>query len=120
MEEKNLICISCPIGCHLTVTLKEDNSIEKVEGNTCKRGIVYAEKEITNPTRFVTSTVKVRDGGVERVSVKTEYDIPKLKIFEVMKEINKAEVKAPVKMGDIIIENVADTGINIIATRSVI
>ncbi|HHX66507.1 MAG: DUF1667 domain-containing protein [Miniphocaeibacter sp.] len=118
MEEKNLICISCPIGCHMTVTLDKD-TVSKVEGNTCKRGAVYAEKEITNPTRFVTSTVKVKNGQVERVSVKTELDIPKAKIFEVMKEINSVEVAAPVKMGDIIIENVAGTNVNIIATRSV-
>ncbi|QQK08972.1 DUF1667 domain-containing protein [Miniphocaeibacter halophilus] len=118
MEEKNLICISCPIGCHMTVTL-DNEEVSKVEGNTCKRGAAYAEKEITNPTRFVTSTVKVKNGQVERVSVKTELDIPKSKIFDVMKEINSVEVSAPVKMGDTIIENVAGTNVNIIATRSV-
>lgn len=118
MEEKNLICISCPIGCHLTVQL-EDGKVMNIEGHTCKRGPAYAEKELTNPTRFVTSTVKVIDGSEERVSVKTEFDIPKAKIFDIMKEINKVTVNAPIKMDDIIIENVADTGVNIVATRSV-
>lgn len=118
MEEKNLICISCPIGCHLTVQL-EDGKVMNIEGHTCKRGPAYAEKELTNPTRFVTSTVKVIDGSEERVSVKTEFDIPKAKIFDVMKEINKVTIKAPVKMGDTLIEDIAGTGVNIIATRSV-
>lgn len=119
MENKNLICISCPIGCHLEVSLDDNNNVTKVEGNTCKRGITYAEKEITNPTRFVTSTVKVEHGSEERISVKTEFDIPKAKIFDVMKEINKITVEAPIKMDDVVIENVAGTGVNIIATRSV-
>ncbi len=118
MEERNLICISCPIGCHLTVQL-EDDTVINIEGHTCKRGPAYAEKELTNPTRFVTSTVKVINGSEERVSVKTEFDIPKSKIFDVMKEINKVTIKAPVKMDDVLIENVAGTGVNIVATRSV-
>lgn len=119
MENKSLICISCPIGCHLEITLDDNKNVTNVTGNTCKRGIDYAKKEITNPTRFVTSTVKVKNGTEERVSVKTQFDIPKAKIFDIMKEINKVTVNAPIKMDDIIIENVADTGVNIVATRSV-
>ena len=85
MEERNLTCIGCPMGCLLKVTMK-DGKVEKIEGNTCKRGAVYGEKEVTNPTRIVTSTVRVLDGQVPVVSVKTALDIPKGKIKECMKE----------------------------------
>ena len=86
MEVRELTCIGCPLGCQLTVTMGE-NEI-KVEGNTCPRGEAYAKKEVTNPTRIVTSTVRVEGGTIERVSVKTASDIPKGSIFECMKEIH--------------------------------
>lgn len=118
MQEKNLICISCPMGCNMTVKIEEGN-ITSVKGNTCKRGEVYAKKELTNPTRIVTSTVCVEHGICDMVSVKTEYDIPKDKIFDCLKAIKGIKIKAPVKVGDVIVENVVDTGVNIIATRNV-
>ncbi|MDE7038087.1 MAG: DUF1667 domain-containing protein, partial [Lachnospiraceae bacterium] len=61
MEERKLICINCPMGCMLTVAM-EKGAIVSIEGNTCKRGETYAGKELTNPTRIVTSTVKVTGG----------------------------------------------------------
>ena len=92
MEVRELTCIGCPLGCQLTVTMGE-NEI-KVEGNTCPRGEAYAKKEVTNPTRIVTSTVRVEGGTIERVSVKTASDIPKGSIFECMKEIHAAKSKS--------------------------
>lgn len=74
MEKRELTCISCPMGCQMTV-LMDDESI-RVTGNACKRGEVYARKEVTNPRRVVTSTVKVNGGEFARVSVKTETDVP--------------------------------------------
>lgn len=71
MEEKNLTCINCPIGCSLTIRM-EGEQVIKVSGNTCKRGEIYARKEVTNPTRIVTSTVKVVNGKSDMVSVKTK------------------------------------------------
>ena len=118
-KQRELACISCPIGCRLNAYLDSDGKVLEVTDNMCKRGEVYAEKELTNPTRIVVSTVRVEGGKVPLVSVKTETDIPKGKIFDIMKEINKAKVKAPVKLGDIIIENVSGTGVNIVATRSI-
>ena len=105
MEVRELTCIGCPLGCQLTVTMGE-NEI-KVEGNTCPRGEAYAKKEVTNPTRIVTSTVRVEGGTIERVSVKTASDIPKCSIFECMKEIHAAKVKAPVHIGDVILADCA-------------
>ncbi|MFI3324710.1 MAG: DUF1667 domain-containing protein [Clostridia bacterium] len=117
METRNLVCIQCPIGCNLTVNL-DKGEVVNVEGNTCKRGEIYAKKEVIAPTRTVTSTIKVLGGKLPVVSVKTSIDIPKDKIFECMKEINKLSVKAPVKIGDIIIQNVCQTTANIIATSN--
>ena len=81
MEVRELICIGCPLGCPLTVTMNGTEVVE-VKGNTCKRGDDYARKEVTNPTRIVTSTVRVTGSSMTHmVSVKTKEDIPKDKIF---------------------------------------
>lgn len=120
METKNLTCINCPLGCQITVKLDGGNVVE-VSGNTCKKGEDYAVKEVTNPTRIITSSVIVEGGtGLNsQVSVKTENDIPKGKISDVMNALKGVSVKAPVKIGDVILENVADTGVNVVATRNI-
>ena len=113
---RNLTCIVCPRGCQMTVTLSDEGKVEKVEGNFCKRGITYANDECTNPKRTVTSTVKCKSGGV--VSVKTDSTVPKEKMFDVMAEINRAVADDKVKIGDVIIENVCDSGANVVATSN--
>ena len=118
MEERKLTCIGCPMGCPLTVVMNGEEVVS-VTGNTCKRGDVYARKEVTNPTRIVTSTVKVSGGALAMVSVKTKTDIPKGKIFDCVRALKTVCVKAPVHIGDVILENVADTGVDIIATKNV-
>lgn len=118
MKERMLTCIGCPMGCQLTVTM-EGNEVLSVEGNICPRGDIYARKEVTNPTRIVTSTIAITGGDKERISCKTAADIPKEKMFDVMKEINHTVVMAPKKRGDILIENAAGTGVSVIATRDI-
>ena len=118
MSTVNLICIGCPLGCPLTVEM-EGNEVKSVAGNTCPRGDAYAKKELTNPTRIVTSTVRVAGGRLAMVSVKTESDIPKGKIFDCVKALKDVELVAPVKIGDVVLENVAGTGVNVIATKNV-
>lgn len=118
MEERKLTCIGCPMGCPLTVFL-EDGKMVSVTGNTCKRGEIYAEKELTNPTRIVTSTVKVNGGVLPVVSVKTQEDIPKELIFKCMDELAWVTLEAPVEIGEIVIEHVAGTMVNIVATKRV-
>ncbi len=118
MEERNLTCISCPMGCPLTVVLN-DQEVVSVSGNTCKRGDIYARKEVTNPTRIVTTTVRVEDGSADMVSVKTKEDVPKGKIFECVEALKNVTVKAPVHIGDVIVSNVAGTGVDIVATKNV-
>lgn len=117
METKEMICIGCPLGCNLTV--KIDNENITVSGNTCKNGEIYGKNEATNPVRVVTSTIEVIDGNIDRVSCKTKTAISKNKIFSVMEQIKNACVKAPVKIGDVLIENVANTGVDIVATKNI-
>ena len=117
-EIRELICINCPMGCPLTVTL-EDGEVISVKGNTCPRGDSYGRKEVTNPTRIVTTSVPVDGSKTERmVSVKTEHDIPKGKIFDVVQELADVRAQAPVAIGDVILANVAGTGVNVIATKN--
>ena len=118
MEIRNLTCIGCPMGCPLTVKL-EDTEVINIEGNICKRGAVYGKKEVTNPTRIVTTTVRVSGGAETVVSVKTKEDIPKGKIFECVKALKTVEVPAPVHIGDVLLEDVAGTGVDIVATKNV-
>lgn len=118
MEERKLICINCPLGCPLTVRL-DGNEVVSVSGYTCNRGEQYARKEVTDPTRIVTSTVKVVGGAADLVSVKTKQDIPKGKIFSCMEALKEVVVSAPVYMGDVILADVAGTGVDVVATKQV-
>ncbi len=113
--KKEMVCISCPKGCRMTVEYEGDKVLE-VLGNSCSKGWDYAVDEITKPVRIVTSTVKVRGGKLTVVPVKTNKPVRRHLIFDVMNEIYKAEVKAPVKEGQVIIKNAADSGADIIAT----
>ena len=114
---KELICTNCPMGCPLRVEY-EDGKILSIEGNTCKNGITFGTNEVLYPKRTITSIVKIsnRNG---MLSVKSEAELPKEKIFEYMDIINRVAANAPVKVGDVIIENIGGTGINIVATKSV-
>ena len=118
MEVKNLTCINCPMGCPLTIEM-EGEQVIRVSGNTCKRGEIYARKEVTNPTRIVTTTVKVLNGTSDTVSVKTKEDIPKEKIFDCVKALKNVQVEAPVHIGDVIADKIAETGVDIVATGNV-
>lgn len=112
--QKELTCIICPKGCTITVELDAEGNVQSIHGNSCPRGAKYAENECTNPQRTVTTTLRCEDGGM--VSVKTDTTVPKDKMFEVMKKINGTVVKLPVKIGDVLIEDVF--GSNIVATQN--
>ena len=115
--KRELICIGCPMGCPVMVEM-DGGEIVSVSGNTCPRGDAYARKEVTNPTRIVTSTVKAEGGLVEMISVKTKEDIPKDKIFDCVRALKGITVKAPVHIGDVILTDVAGTGVDVVATRN--
>ena len=112
-----MICIGCPMGCPVTVQMNGTQVIS-VSGNTCPRGDAYARKEVTNPTRIVTSTVKVEGGSVGMVSVKTKEDIPKDKIFDCVRALKDITVKAPIRIGDVILADAAGTGVDVVATKN--
>jgi CxxC motif-containing protein len=96
-----------------------DRKIIKVDHTNCTKGKDYAYQELFKPVRILTSTVLVKNGNLPLVSIRTDKPIPKGKIFEVMKILYRKKVQAPVKIGDIIIKNVVNTGVNIIATKNV-
>jgi CxxC motif-containing protein len=110
-----IVCIGCPASCLVTID-KSDPAGLKITGNKCRVGDEYVRKEITAPTRNLTSLIRVSGGDSNVVSVKTAADIPKEKIFACMDEIRQVTAHAPVTAGDILIENVASTGVNIVAT----
>ena len=118
MEQRQLTCIGCPMGCPITVTM-DKGAILSIEGFTCKRGETYARKEVTNPTRIVTSTVRVAGGVAPVVSVKTAQDIPKGEIFPCAEALRQVVVSAPVAIGDVVLRNVAGTGVDVVATKAV-
>ena len=122
METKRLICIGCPLGCPMTVTLNDAGEVQSVEGFTCRKGDVYARKEVINPTRTVTSTVLVIGArkGEPTVSCKTKTDVPKSKIYDVMRDLKGVTVPAPVYIGDVVKANVGNTGVDMVATRQVL
>jgi len=109
---KELVCINCPNGCELIV---DENTLE-VSGNKCPKGIDFAKNELTNPQRTICSTVKTIFIDCPVLPVRVSKEIPKDKIFDVMKEINKVVVKERIGCGDIVIKNVLNLGVDIIAT----
>lgn len=115
MATRDMTCIVCPMGCQLHVELDGDKVVS-VSGNTCPRGKQYAIDECTHPMRTITSTARTENGEV--IPVKTNRTIPKELMFECMKEINRAAVKLPARVGDVVIENVLGTGADVIVTAN--
>lgn len=119
MNKRQLICIGCPLGCQMEAEQNEGGEVVSVKGNTCPRGDAYARKELTCPTRIVTSTVRVEGGARHMVPVKTKEDVPKEKIFDCMGEIRRLAVTAPVAVGDVLLADVSGTGVALVATGNV-
>ncbi len=113
----DLICIKCPIGCHMRAEM-EDGEL-RLTGNTCKKGKQYAQEELTAPKRIVTCLLSV-EGGDQPLSVKTASGVPKEKIFDCIREIKSLKLSAPVPIGKVLIENILGTGDNVIATKTVL
>lgn len=111
---KELICIVCPRGCHLKVD--EENGYS-VTGNSCPRGEEYGRNEIKNPSRVLTSTVKIEGAMYRRCPVRTASAIPKPLLFDAMKELDKITLSSPIKRGDTVIADLLGTGVSVIATK---
>lgn len=116
MQVKDMVCIVCPLGCRIKVS--NNDGVYTVTENKCPRGKDYGIKEMTNPTRVLTTTVKIKNALLNRLPVKTKEAVPKHKVIECMKVIDSIEVKSPISVGDVIIENILGTGVDLIASRS--
>ncbi|NLG85907.1 MAG: DUF1667 domain-containing protein [Firmicutes bacterium] len=111
-----LTCIACPMGCQIKTKVQQDKIIS-IKGNSCKRGELYAQDEIFRPMRVITSTVRVQGGVLPVVPVRTAEPIPKDKIGVALQEIACITVTAPVKFHQVIVPNIADTGVSVVASR---
>ena len=120
MRQVTMCCTTCPSGCALTVTIGDDDKIAKVQGNNCVRGQIFAEGEWTDPVRTLTSTVYgIIDGKAQLIPVKTGKPISKRKMTQAMEETNQIRIDHPVTMGDILLDDIAGTGISLLACKTV-
>ncbi len=116
---EKLVCIVCPNGCEIEVRL-DGGKIKSIQGNLCPRGIDYVRKELLSPQRNIASTIEVSGGVIPLVSVKSSKEVPKNRIMDVMDAIAGVRVRAPIKVGDILVEDAAGTGVDILATKNVL
>ena len=116
--QKEIICTVCPRGCHIQVNGENDKVIS-MDGYGCKRGISYAEAEFTAPVRILTTIVKIAGKDNDLCPVRSNKPLPKDKIFNAMEIIKQVSVQAPVKRYDVIVENILDTGVDIVATKDI-
>ena len=115
--EQTITCINCPVGCRMTVSLSDNGEFLSVTGNTCPRGAKYAQQECTLPERMITAVIPVA-GSETPLSVKTASPVPKKLISSVIDELARVQVSLPVTIGQIVLPDVLNTGVDIIATRS--
>lgn len=123
IEKVPLTCIICPMGCSMEVEVETNASGQKkvlsVKDNGCKRGEQYAAKELQNPTRTLTTTMKVEGGELPLVPVKTAGEVPKASLLQCMEVVRRASCKAPVKRGDVLIYDLLGTGVNVVACADI-
>lgn len=115
-ETRILTCIGCPMGCRLTVTL-EEGAVTAVTGNTCRRGDAYARREVTAPTRVLTTTVRLSGSIDPVVPVKTVGEVPKGLVLACARALRTVSVSAPVSAGDVVCRDILGTGVDVIAVR---
>lgn len=114
MEEKQLICISCPTGCHLTAARANADSEWQITGNRCPRGKAYAQNELRDPRRIVTAVVRSNSKTLPCLPVRTDAPLPKRFIAPLLNQLYQMEVKIPVKCGEILLKDIEKTGVNVI------
>ncbi len=113
-----IVCVQCPVGCKIKFELV-DGQIAKVDGNKCPKGLDYLKDELADPKRIVPTSVRVINGEYELVSVKTSKPISKKYIPLLMDTLKNIRLNAPVKVGDVVLKNFMNTGVDVVATRSV-
>lgn len=115
---KELDCIVCPMSCRLEIEMDESGNILQIQGNTCPRGEKFARQEMSCPMRMVTTTVKINNGIHELLPVITSQNVPKTKIFDIMKVCKDMIVDTPIQAGSVLVKNIADSGADLIASRA--
>jgi len=118
-KTEQMVCIMCPVGCRIEVALDENGQVI-VSGYRCQRGVEYGRQEMIAPHRILTTSVLVENGEMELVSVKTNKPVPRKLLFQLIDALKRVRVKAPVYMGDVLVENILNTGADVVATRTVL
>jgi CxxC motif-containing protein len=116
-ETKKFLCVSCPVGCLLKVTVRA-KEVLSVADNGCPLGVKYAQNEVVNPVRTFTSTVRVSGASLPVCPVRSRTPLPLSKVGDVTRELATTEATAPISIGQVIIKDICGTGIDIIASRS--
>ncbi len=119
MNKTNVICLQCPFACNMEVTLKESREIQEISNHICKKGAEYAEEEIKNPVRVLTTTVEVQSETFQLLPVQTSKPVSKEKLFDCMSELAKVKVQSPIGYNEVILENILGTGVDVIATMEI-
>ena len=117
-ELRELICIGCPMGCAMTVTV-ESGAVVSVDGNTCKRGGEYAHREVIAPTRMLTTTLPVSNGERPTVPVKTNGEVPKPMLLDCARALSTIKLSAPIRAGEVVVSNLLGPGIDVIAVKNI-
>ena len=115
--KKEYDCIVCPMSCHLIVEENEQHEII-VKGNSCPRGAMFGKQEWVEPKRMLTTTIRIHDALYPLLPVITSTSVSKAKIFDIMDACRKIQVNAPVQVNDIIVKNIAGSGVDLLASRS--
>ncbi|MBI9109412.1 MAG: DUF1667 domain-containing protein [Spirochaetales bacterium] len=115
--KKEFTCIVCPVSCNLVV--EDTDGVLSVSNNQCKRGMRFGENEFKNPMRMLTTTVKITGSTVKRMPVISSDEIPKDRLFELVEMLYKVTLKSPIQRGGIVLKNIGNTGVDIIATRTI-
>jgi len=114
---REIICITCPLGCNMEVTI-DGEEIGEIRGNRCKKGVKYAKKEVFHPARVLTTTIQTNNANIPLLPVRSEKEIPKEKLMECMKEIARNRITESVSVGEIVIQDILNLRVNIVASRS--
>ncbi|HHU75277.1 MAG TPA: DUF1667 domain-containing protein [Firmicutes bacterium] len=115
-ENIKIICIGCPLGCEITLTIGQKGKVEDMWGNSCKEGKAYALEEYQNPARILTSTVRTKNCSRPLLPVKTTKPVLKTELMQCISALARIRVSPPIKIGEVVLDNFLETGVDVIAT----
>ena len=116
-EKRHFVCVICPIGCEIDV-IHDGDRIISMEGNKCKKSEEFVQQELIEPMRILTTTVRIQGAKWPVIPVRTDKSVPKRLFPRMMRQLRRVDLQAPVGMLDVVVKDIAGTGANIIATRT--